>query len=122
MEDPGEAPEAPTFDKDEPGTVENPGETPEAPEALGRLTYIDMLVSLEEKLIILFEDPVDPPVDPPAPQPVPLALDGEIEIPDEEVPLADAPKTGDISGLWAVLSGFSAAGMALLGRKRKEEE
>ena len=46
----------------------------------------------------------------------------EIEIPDEEVPLAAAPETGDISGLWAVLSGFSAAGMALLSRKRKDEE
>ncbi len=46
----------------------------------------------------------------------------ETEIIDEEVPLAAAPKTGDISGLWIVLSGFSAAGMFLLGRKRKDEE
>ena len=45
-----------------------------------------------------------------------------IEIPDEEVPLAAAPKTGDISSLWAALSSFSAAGFFLLGRKRKDEE
>ena len=46
----------------------------------------------------------------------------EVEIPDEEVPLAAAPKTGDISGLWSILSGISAAGMFLLGRKRRDEE
>jgi len=57
----------------------------------------------------------------------PDPLNGEQEIPeteilDEEVPLAAAPETGDISGLWVALSGISAAGMVLLGRKRKEEE
>ena len=69
---------------------------------------------------------VTPPVTPPTYEPVPLnddfEVDFEIEIPDEEVPLAAAPKTGDISTLWGLLSGFSAAGMALLGRKRKDEE
>jgi LPXTG-motif cell wall-anchored protein len=100
--------------------VKNPGDAPEAPETLDRLSYIDMLVSLEEKLIFLFDDPVDPSV--PALLNDDFAVDFEITIPDEEVPLANVPKTGDISGLWAVLSGFSAAGMALLGRKRKEEE
>ena len=46
----------------------------------------------------------------------------EIEIPDEEVPLAAAPKTGDISALWMALSGLSASGFFFLGRKRKDEE
>lgn len=39
---------------------------------------------------------------------------------DEEVPLAAAPKTGDISALWAVISALSLGGMALLSRKREE--
>ena len=46
----------------------------------------------------------------------------EVEIPDEEVPLADAPVTGDISALWLALSGLSGSGMLLLNRKRKEEK
>ena len=52
-------------------------------------------------------------------------LDGKLEIDGqkwEQVPLAKAPKTGDLSGIWAVLSGFSLGGMALLNAKRKEEE
>jgi len=43
-------------------------------------------------------------------------------ITDEKVPLAKAPKTGDLSGIWAVISGISLGGMALLNAKRKEEE
>ena len=52
----------------------------------------------------------------------PVVVNEEIEIPDEEVPLADAPKTGDISALWIALSSASAAGMILLGKKREDEE
>lgn len=39
---------------------------------------------------------------------------------DEEVPLADAPQTGDISGLWAAISLISLSGAALLSKKREE--
>lgn len=39
---------------------------------------------------------------------------------DEEVPLADAPETGDISVLWAAMSMLSLAGMLMLA-KRKED-
>lgn len=46
----------------------------------------------------------------------------KIIIEDEKVPLAKAPKTGDLSGIWAVISGLSLGGAALLNRKRKEEE
>ncbi len=42
------------------------------------------------------------------------------EIPDEEVPLANVPKTGDISMLWLVLSGLSAGGLMLLTRKKED--
>lgn len=42
----------------------------------------------------------------------------EITIEDEDVPLADVPKTGDLSMLWLVLSGLCAAAM-LLGMKRR---
>ena len=106
---------APELDlPDAPEVVEDPGqfdlEEPEKPEAVERLDYVDPLEKLNEKLIILFDDyEPDPYFD-------------EIEIPDEEVPLAAAPKTGDMSSLWSVLSGLSAAGMFLLGRKRKDEE
>ena len=47
--------------------------------------------------------------------------DTEIEIPDGQVPLAEAPKTGDLSMLWAVISGLSLGGAAFLGRKRRED-
>ena len=49
-------------------------------------------------------------------------IDGDDEfynIPDEEVPLANAPKTGDISLIWVILSGLSAGGLVLL-RKRED--
>ena len=42
-------------------------------------------------------------------------------IEDELVPLADAPRTGDISGLWAAISAVSLAGVAFLSVRRKEE-
>lgn len=45
-----------------------------------------------------------------------------VKIVDEKVPLAKAPKTGDLSGIWAVISGMSLGGISLLNRKRKEEE
>lgn len=44
------------------------------------------------------------------------------KIDDEEVPLADAPKTGDLSVLLLAISMGSAGGMAMLNRKRKDEE
>ena len=52
----------------------------------------------------------------------PVVVNSEIEISDEDVPLASAPKTGDISTLWIALSGVSAAGMILLGKKKEEDE
>lgn len=48
--------------------------------------------------------------------------DGGVDILDEEVPLADAPKTGDISALWVVVSCLSATGMLLLRKKREDAE
>lgn len=49
-------------------------------------------------------------------------IDNGVTILDEEVPLAKAPKTGDISLLWVALSSLSAGGLAMLNRKRKDEE
>ena len=53
-----------------------------------------------------------------------LPEEPEIEIPEEEVPLAESPQTGDGShtALWAALSGFSLLGMLamVLGKKRDE--
>ena len=45
--------------------------------------------------------------------------DDEDDILDEEVPLAAAPKTGDISYLWAAISLISLGGAALLARKKE---
>jgi len=47
------------------------------------------------------------------------AGDGLIEIFDEDTPLADVPRTGDISGLWILLSSLSAGGLILLNRKKE---
>ena len=46
----------------------------------------------------------------------------EEDIIDEDVPLADAPRTGDISMLWAAISGLSLGGVAVLSIKRREED
>ena len=54
--------------------------------------------------------------------PAPAVINEEIDIFDEDVPLADAPKTGDISALWIAISGISAAGMIILGKKREDDE
>ena len=112
---------------DAPDPVENPGEftekEPEAPVPTERLEHVDPLEKLNEKLVILFDDPTEyEPVMLNDDFEIDFDFDFEIEIPDEEVPLAAAPKTGDISSLWGILSGLSAAGMFLLGRKRKDEE
>ena len=128
VEKPGDAPVAPEAPEapetvDKPGDApENPGEfegtEPEAPKPTDRLDHADKLENLDEKVIV---DIVEPTPEP-APEPdVTAGLEPILEIPDEIVPLADAPKTGDLSGLWAFLSSFSLGGMALLNRKRKEE-
>lgn len=65
--------------------------------------------------------PAAPPVStvPPASN-QPSAHGGEIEILDEDVPLADVPLTADISALWLALSCFSAGGAYLLGCRKRE--
>lgn len=72
--------------------------------------------------------PEDPTVEVPE-EDVPLANlpeepTEEVEIPEEDVPLAESPQTGDGSrtALWAALSGFSLLGMLglMLGKKRDE--
>ena len=59
----------------------------------------------------------------PMPEPeVPLAPAPELEeILDEEVPLANVPKTGDASALWMALSALSGAGLFLVRKKREED-
>lgn len=107
-EDPTDPPEDPTNPPENPN---NPPENPTNPP----------------------EDPTDPPENPnnpPAPNPpanqrriiVRNAGRNLVEIEDEEVPLAKAPKTGDPTILLAAASLFSAGGLAVLNRKSKEEE
>ena len=44
----------------------------------------------------------------------------ELVIPDEEVPLAKVPVTGDNSAIWFALGVLSLAGLVLLNSKRKK--
>lgn len=92
--------------------------------------------SLENYIVLNRVDPEKPPVTPEEPgTPPPNTPDdrlrggygsfaladnfvNEITIEDEDVPLADVPKTGDVSMLWLVLSGLCGAAM-LLGMKRR---
>ena len=79
------------------------------------------------------EAPVDPdipeepipgaPVDPEIPDENVPTTDIPVEIPDE-TPLADVPKTGDISALWYGLTFLSGGGLLGLftGRKGKDEQ
>jgi len=50
--------------------------------------------------------------------------DGLVELPDEDVPLASAPRTGDPMVLYAGLTALSGAGLAWLsfGKKKEEDE
>ena len=41
---------------------------------------------------------------------------------DGDVPLANVPKTGDVSAIWVILSMASAGGMIVLNKKREDEE
>ena len=41
-----------------------------------------------------------------------------VDIPDEEIPLADVPKTGDLMSVWMILAGTSLGGLVLLGKKK----
>ena len=115
---------------------------PTAPIVIQHLNHIDRLQKLDELLYFVDPAPVTPepiiisyegetPTPNPAPRPrtavVATAerttnLRNRMVITDEAVPLAKAPKTGDLSGIWAVISGLSLGGAALLNRKRKEEE
>ena len=49
----------------------------------------------------------------------------DMDISDEDVPLANVPETGDISPLWicaAAVSGLSVICLVTAGKKRKDEE
>ena len=126
MEKPGDAPVAPTA-PEAPEEVADPGDPPEDPGEFGqvkptaprptiRLNYAEKLDELIEKIItVIPQNPVDPG------NPPDVTPTNEIVIPDDEVPLAQAPKTGDLSTLWAAISGLSLGGISLLNRKRKEK-
>jgi predicted nucleic acid-binding Zn-ribbon protein len=75
------------------------------------------VVDVPEEEVPLVEAPV---VDIPEEE-VPLVeAPAEVEIEDDEVPLAAVPQTGDISALWYVVTLLSACGLAVLTLRRKE--
>jgi len=53
---------------------------------------------------------------------VPLAVAGAYSIPDEEIPLAVLPMTGDASVIWlflSMISGFGLAGLTIVDKRKK---
>ena len=55
---------------------------------------------------------------------MPLAGIVQWNIPDDDVPLAAVPRTGDSSGVWhmmAILSAFGLIAMSLLDKKKRQE-
>ena len=73
------------------------------------------------------EEPETPPAppaeeEPETPPAAPVSGDGLVDIPDEQTPLADAPKTGDAMLLYVGLTAMSGFGLIGLGIKKKEEE
>ena len=70
------------------------------------------------------EEPATEPEEPttePA-QPATVDDDGLVELPDEDVPLASAPNTGDPMLIYAGMTLLSGAGLAYLGLGKKKEE
>ncbi|MBR3691966.1 MAG: LPXTG cell wall anchor domain-containing protein [Clostridia bacterium] len=43
-------------------------------------------------------------------------------MPEEDVPLTDTPNTGDIGGLWGIVSALSASLFGGLALRRKKDE
>jgi len=116
-----DAPPPPEFDRPGDGPGDWDEEKPEEPISISRLEYVQHLEGLEKKQVLDVEIPEPGEGD----EPIWFNLDMDDEIvtiPDEEVPLAKAPKTGDLSGLWAAISALSIGGIGLLNRKRREEE
>ena len=67
-------------------------------------------------------DPIQPdPTEPDDNDQPDITSDSYLIIPDEDVPLADVPVTGDMAILWAAISLFSGGGLILLNKKRKED-
>ena len=70
------------------------------------------------------EEPATEPEEPatePA-EPATVDDDGLVELPDEDVPLASAPNTGDPMLIYASMTLLSGAGLAYLGLGKKKEE
>ena len=87
---------------------------------------VEKELTIEEELVPMSELPeeaaqtLEPTVEETAAEPV---VEEPAEIAEEEVPLADVPKTGDVSALWlalTALSGSGLTGLGILGKKRGE--
>ncbi len=74
--------------------------------------------------VITHEPPPPPGNDPPPPPPDEFNPPPEEELPDEEVPLADVPFTGDESSAWLFIIIPAAMGLVMLklSDKKREEE
>lgn len=97
------------------------------------LTYVRELETFEDDTPPLIQyPPIEPPVEIPAlpaepqpePEPAPVLPPEEEEIIDEEVPLANLPKTGGVAGMGLGALGIAAlfGGAALKSKKKEEDE
>ena len=93
---------------------------PSDPITVQHLEHVEKLNKLEDLLYFVEEAPThyEPVIN--NEDPVSVKLLSNVKY--ENIPLADVPKTGDLSGIWAMISGLSLGGVALLNRKRKKEE
>ena len=77
--------------------------------------YIPMLLGFDGEEIEIPDEEVPLAEEPEEPS-------DEIEILDEDVPLADVPETGDISILWAAMSVLSGGGIVAINSKKTKKE
>ena len=120
----GTAPYGTTIDAN---YLENlPGSISDATYTYG-FTALDAIIIPEgENVVVVYYTYITPqPPAPPAeeePPVTPIDDDDLVDLPDEDVPLADVPKTGDGMLLYVGMTALSGFGLIRLGFKKKEEQ
>jgi len=108
------------------GTVINEEYFENLPDSINDGTHAYNFTGMEEitvpygtNTVIVYYTYITP--EPPA-EPAPQNDDGLVDIPDEDVPLADVPKTGDPMFVYVGMTALSGLGLLGLTRKKDEED